>query len=378
MALATNQYVGNADYRGYLSALAKGGDTNAQNALYMVGNDGKLNQNTLQNWASGPDIAPGQDQQRIGDITNYNNNQYATYQKLANSRSYSEADAQAAQDAQDRAAALFGIEQGITSADQTLGGLDRQYQIGQDNIGRDYSHELDILTGQRKANNARYDQEGVNQLNQYDAKRNQNDQSAAAYLTNGLRTLGAQGAGGGSAARYGLPYDAQSQATRANAGDQAVNTANMAAIASSRQQDEDKFTNSQNDLNYQRDQGLRDLESRINNTRAQTLATRGQLEGQRNIANGGDYRTAQAAAAPYTSRINALLNSITELSATPKFAAQQVTVGKPDLSGYAWNNPIAQPTPQQDVSLAGNNVNPVAALFGLNPDDQQKQELQLV
>jgi len=118
---------------------------------------------------------------------------------------------------------------------------------------------------------------------------------------------------------------------------------------------------------------MQDLQRRINQTRAETLATRGSLAGQRDIANGGDFRSAQAQAAPYTSRIQELLNSITELSATPAIQARQVNTGRPDLSGYNWARPEAAPVAQQDPGLQGNNVNPILSLFGLNPDDQQQQ-----
>jgi hypothetical protein len=275
----------------------------------------------------------------------------------------------------DRAAALFGIDQSLTGARDSLGRLDGQLNTGYGNIDRDYQHQYDILAGNRSRNNARYDQQGTAQLTEYQAKRSNNNTGAANWLQAARRTVGANGAGGGSAARYALPFDAETQATTANSADQAVNTRNMAAIAGSRQADEDQFINAENDLGYQRDTGRRDLLSNILNTRATLQNQIGGLEGQRAIANGGDFKAAQAAANPYTSKISALLDQIDNLSVTPTIKAQQVTTGRPDLSGYNWARPETAPQAVQDPTLQGNQIvypgqddkrrNPLAALFGL-------------
>lgn len=280
--------------------------------------------------------------------------------------------------AQERAAALFGIDQSLSGANDALGRLDGQLNTGYGNIDRDYQREYDILTGDRSRNLDRYKQQEVGQLNEYISNKSNNNMNAANWLMGARNTLGSQGAGGGSAARYALPYEAQTQASAANSGAQAVNNRNMQAIAGSRQQDEDQFTNAQNDLGYQKDVGRRDLQSRIESQRATLLNQIGGLQGQRAIANGGDFRAAQAAASPYTSRIAEILNSIDGLAATPGIKARQVTLGKPDLSGYNWARPGAAPVAQQDPTQGPNVIrtadddrrNPILSLFGL--DDQRQ------
>lgn len=286
---------------------------------------------------------------------------------------------QAASDAAERNATLFGIDQRLSGAESGLSNLGRQRDVGLGNIDRDYQSEYDVLTGNRSRNNARYDKQQTSQLNEYGARRNNNNMEAASWLQGAQSRLGAQGAGGGSAARYALPFQAQTQATQANAGAQATNTTNMQAIAGSRQQDEDQFVNAGNNLNDQRERGRSDFLGGLAGTEANLLSEIGGLRGQREIANGGDFRAAQNASNPYTSRIEALLAQINNYSATPAIKAQQVTTGRPDLSQYNWARPEAAAMPQQDPGLQGNNVinpyqdeqrDPILSLFGL--DDRRQ------
>lgn len=271
-------------------------------------------------------------------------------------------------DAAERAATLFGIDNGIQSATDGLGRLDSRLQTGYANIDRDYQREYDKLSGNRTSNLDRYKQQEDSQLNQYESNRNQVASSARNWLDSARRQLGAQGAGGGSASRFGVAYDAQQQAAAGNSQAQSTNNANMSAIAGSRNRDEDEFKNALSDLDLQRTNGRDTYADTIDQQRAEFMSTLGQLQGQRQIAEGGDFRAAQAAASPYTSKIAAILDGIDARSATPAVQARQVTTGKPDLSGYDWSRPTAAPTPQQDPTLSNPNL---MALFGL--EEEQKQ-----
>jgi hypothetical protein len=287
----------------------------------------------------------------------------------------------AASDAQERAATLFGIDTGINQANDALGRLDSQAQTGYGNISREYQDAYNRLMSGKTAAQDQYQRGVVDQTNNYLAKRNQNNQQAANWLMGAQRTLGVQGAGGGSAARYALPYEAQTQAAQQNSGAQATNNQNIGALTANWNKADTDFRNSEGDLQRQRDQGTNDYASKIAQQRADLLNNLGQLQGQRTIANGGDFRAAQAAANPYTSRISALLSQIDGLAATPAIREQQVSVGRPDLSQYNFARPEAAPAPLQDVSIGGGvapiyadqqeQPNPLLALFGLGQDQRQ-------
>jgi hypothetical protein len=288
-----------------------------------------------------------------------------------------------AQDAQDRANALFGIDNGLTSANDALGRLDSQANTGYGNIDKQYQDAYNRLDATHRLGNAQYQQNTTSQLNDYQANRNQVAAQARNWMEAARRTLGAQGAGGGSAARYGVPYQAQQQATQGNAAAQATNNKNIISIEQGHQKDEDAFKNNINDIQTQRDTGRQDYQSQIENQRAQLLNTIAGLTGQRTIANGGDYKAALAASSPYTSQIPAIMAKIDALAATPAVKEQQYTLNAPNLAGYNWARPQQAATPTQDPTLAqpgyvptydpnqqDQQQNPIYSLFGLQDPNQ--------
>lgn len=292
--------------------------------------------------------------------------------------------AASSQDAVDKANALFGIDTGLSSANDALGRLDSQAATGYGNIDRQYQDGYNRLDATHQLGNAQYDQNTTGQLNEYQSNRNQVASQSRNWLDSARRTLGAQGAGGGSAARYGVPYQAQQQAAQGNAAAQSTNNHNMTALLQGHQQDEDKFANSAADLKSQRDQGRNDYQTQIDNQRATLLGTIGQLMGQKQIANGGDYKAALAAASPYTSQLPAIMARIDALAATPAVHEQQYTLSKPDLSGYNWSRGQAPVVAQQDPTLAApgyvpaygqdnqDQQDPIASLFGLQDPNQRQ------
>jgi hypothetical protein len=279
--------------------------------------------------------------------------------------------------------ALFGIDNGLSSANDALGRLDSQANTGYGNIDREYQDAYNRLDSTHQLGNAQYNQNKTGQLNDYLAKKGNVETQARNWLESARRTLGAQGAGGGSAARYGVPFEAQNQATEGTAAAQATNTHNIQAIEQGHQKDEDAFKNNVADIMRQRDQGKNDYQSQIENQRASLLNTIAKLTGQKQIANGGDYKAAQAAANPYTSQIQAIMSKIDGLAATPAVNAQNYTLAAPDLTGYNWANPVNPVNPIQDPTLAQpgyvptygqdqqDQTNPIYSLFGLDPNQRQ-------
>lgn len=273
------------------------------------------------------------------------------------------------QEARDLANTLFGIDSGISQAQDGLGRLDRQEQIGYGNIDREYQGELGQLQGNRTRNADRFNRQKTDQTNEYLQNRNQVADQSRSWLQGAQGQLGANGAGGGSTARYRLPFEAQNMAAKGNATAQATNARNISGLTESYNEDKAQFSNAEQDLQRQREQGRNDFASRIMNQRVDFNNTLGSLQGQKAIAQGGNWQAAQNAANPYTSKIAAMLDQIDGLSATPAVKARQVVTGRPDLSGYNWARPGAEPVAQQDASLG--QQDPLLALFGLQ-DEQRR------
>lgn len=273
------------------------------------------------------------------------------------------------QEIADRNAALYQIDAGIGSSNEALGRLGRQQDIGFGNINRDFQDAWGRLVGQKKIAQSDYTNNKVDQLNQYQSARNNVASGARGWMDSAQRTLGSQGAGGGSAARYAVPQEAQLMATRGNTEAQGTNNRNIMSLDQNWRRAEDEFGNSQQDLQRQKTQGENDFRSRIEQQRAELLNTIGTLTGQRVLANDGSYQQAMAASQPYTSRIKGILDSIDGLAATPAIRERKVTVGRPDLSGYNFARPEAPAAPVQDPTLSGNPI--LAALFGQPQEEQQ-------
>lgn len=283
---------------------------------------------------------------------------------------------QAIADQQAKDAALLQIDQGLGNANDALSRLGTQEQNGLGNVDREYQQGWQQLLGQQGTAQRDYNANRTDQVNQYESKRATNGTNARNWLDGALRTLGTQGAGNGSAARYGLPYEAQTQASQANAADQQTNNHNLVALDTNWADTQDKIKNAQNDLTRQRDQGKNDFESQIANQRATLLQTIAQLTGQENIANGGNYQSALAAANPYMSQIPALLDKINALSITPNIAPQAVTLTKPTLSSYNYAQPDAPVVAPQDQSIGSNPV--LAGILGYDPNQQDQNQNQIL
>lgn len=287
-------------------------------------------------------------------------------------------------DAQAKAAALLQIDQGLNGANDALGRLDTQANTGYGNIQRDYQDAYNRLIGKQSIDERNYNQNRTGQVNEYLSARNNAAANARAYLDSARRQLGSSGAGGGSAARYGVPLEAQNQAAAGNAQAQSTNNRNLIALDQSWQDAKDQYGNSINDLGRQREQGTNDYKSKIEQQRADLLNTIGQLTGQKTIAGGGSYQQALAASQPYTSRISSILSTIDGLAATPAIREQNVTMSRPDLAGYNYARPESPVVAPQDPTLGGAPVidpyatnnqdqrNPLLALFGLQDPNQRQ------
>jgi hypothetical protein len=277
-------------------------------------------------------------------------------------------DPAAAQAAAERNNTLYSIDAGINSAQSGIGRLDHQYEVGAGNIGREAEAANGKLNSQYQLGERNHNLGVTEDLNNYLHNKSQNETGARSWLEGAQRVLGGNGAGAGSAARYGVTGDAQHMADTGNAEAQATNNRNIGKLDLNWRDMQDQIETGRKDVARQKQQGEQDLQGKIAGQRATLLDTIRTLTGQKTIANGGDYKTALAASDPLTAQINALLGHIDDLAATPAINAPQITTAAPTLDGYNFARPTAPTAPQQDESLS----NPVlAALYG-DPNRRDK------
>jgi hypothetical protein len=154
---------------------------------------------------------------------------------------------------------------------------------------------------------------------------------------------------------------------------QQTNARNLAALATSNEDNERKFKLGFEDLGSQRESSRRNIESQFEQQRADVLNNIAQLRGQKAIIGGGNAATALAAARPYTDRVAGILNAIDQLSKNPGVVrANEVQLSRPDLAQYTYDRftaPVANSAAPQDNSLV---LPAYAALLGAQ-DDQRKQ-----
>jgi hypothetical protein len=168
---------------------------------------------------------------------------------------------------------------------------------------------------------------------------------------------------------YAAPLAAQNEAANANATAQNVNSRNLGALMTARDDNERNFENSFADLAVKRRTGEDDYRGKVEASRADLLSNIAQLTGQQRIAQGGNYQDAMAVARPISDRVSSILNTINGLSSrTAALNPQNVNLARPDLAQYGIQRYDAPAVARQDPTLYSPNAR---LLLGL--DDQREQ-----
>jgi hypothetical protein len=238
-------------------------------------------------------------------------------------------------------ASVAAIDAGIGQANNGLGLLDRQQDIGLGDITSSYNNALNRLLGGFSQAERNYNT--TKQQTTQDNINTRNDiQSGVGRNANALqRLLGQRGAGNSSAAQIVAPYGAALQGTQQLKGVQNAFGRNMQALDTNWQDYNTEFGQSREDLDRQRYQNENSLRGDIAGRRQSLLNSLAQLTAQKSAANGGSSAAALAAAQPFISQANQVAGQQVDYSrqyANP-IAEKAVAYNSPDLAQYEYTNP---------------------------------------
>lgn len=295
--MATQQYIGNNDFRGYVSYLAANTKDPVQaagykNLLGIVGNDGKLNFTNFQGLDSpfGYSAAASGGQQLQGDTTNLYNNWQNNVLGASNTSGSGTPDTSQSDlaylDSQDGslrqqlASAQQGLNDGLTQLEDT------------------YNQQHGRTTADQATADEGYNTQRT-QTTQDKLKAVDSANMGGYTLANSVRRiLGLAGGSNSSAFQVAAPKLIADDTTAKRQGVNDTYTRNYGTIDSSQNATDTKFQRALQDLADQRKQkeeglrsGILQQEQDINNQLGQNALTRTQI-------NGGGYAAAHAALAP--------------------------------------------------------------------------------
>lgn len=319
--MADYGYVGNPDYRGYLSYLANNpNDPNsniASTALQFVGNDGGIDQGNFSKAASG--AFGGQ------ALRDFVTSSYGTYNGYANPGSVLGTSATNPSADQN----LIGqYDQGIGNVNRNINNLGSQQQTGLSAIDASYQDAINqLLTGKSQAS-ASYGTAKNQSAQGYVGAKNTIGSQAGSLLNGLQRLLGSRGAGGGSAYLQAAPQAVARGASlqRADVG----NTfgQNNQALDTNWGNYLQGYGNSVNSAVGQKDRAQSTLQQNIDAGRQGLLQSLAQLQSQRATAAGGNPVTASQSALDQANALGARTYSTAPISAnTQAFQA-------PSLANY--------------------------------------------
>jgi hypothetical protein len=320
-------YVGNPDFRGYLSYLTQNGDdatkNEAQAVMTYTGNDGIVDPSLKAN---------GDYDKWQGTASNYFNQWHSLAYPSAAASSSGDPNTAAYYD--DTAKQLQG----------QLGQLDPQQQIGLDNLQNSYNLGRNRLTESQAAGQRNYNTSRDQNIQGYANTRGTIINNTSATNSALQRLLGINGAGNSSAAYEAAPWAAALQGSQNLQGAQTTYANNQSALDTNWQDAQRGYTNAFDDLDRQKYQQENSLRSSIAQTRASLLDKIASAGVNANLARGAMYSAAVGARTPYQQQINDLLSQITQLGrqyANPVVQEQNVSYAAPDLGQYAVNRQAA-------------------------------------
>lgn len=326
-------FIGNNDFRGYLSYLAQQGDASAGDMLNYVGGDytgsgdtginlGELGQRTVGAY-------PAQDESNLNAGKQAVADAYGRYQSqntggTGGAAVNSTADTQAYYDQQ------------LADIDRLLGRTNTAESQGLQSLQDSAAEQKRLIEEQRQR-----------ALNTYDNQKLETDQSKERgfgqvndFANNSYRSLMRlfQGgnAGGGSAAKQLMPSLVSKSAGTRRQGviDQAGQ--NYRAIDSARADAESQFGYNSQDIENQRKNQERDFLLGIGNQRNSLDTQKGQLQVQRAQASGQGYAQARSAADASRNSVDARQAQLDALFGTykPQYTARATNLQTPTLGNY--------------------------------------------
>jgi FtsZ-binding cell division protein ZapB len=287
----------------------------------------------------------------------------------ANAAAQAQAQAQAAASAQASAEEQAYWNDQLALADQSLGRLSNQRNVGYGNLDSSYNSGLEQLNNNRTAAKQSYDTTRNDTIQDNVKARAGVDDGVHSQLTGLMRLLGSKGAGYSQAANNQAVTAAGTQGNQRRSQIATTFGHNLRDLDNNWAKATADFDNSAADLDVQRKNKRNELDASLAQKEAELQQSKSDAAFNKATASGQAYTQARAARQPYQSRIQSLLGQIdslgTNISLTPK-AAQYVN---PNLAQYNYDSFIA-PTANAGVSPAA--AAPLGAYWNLLKDKEKQ------
>lgn len=253
------------------------------------------------------------------------------------SGSGSGAGAAAAKANAERAATLQYIADQESLANQGLGRLTNQRDIGLSNITNSANQAYNQLASSKATAERDYGLSQTQAREDNMAARNAVD-STVRNNSRGLQSLlGARGAGSSSAAKYLAPFLVAQQGAEKAGANQQTFSRNQQSLDKNWQDALRSYEEQRSGVDLETQQRQNELNAGVEQNRVGLLQQLANLQLERARANGQDYGSVRGAVQGYNANIQNALNSIDQLSrlyANPVSKVTDVTYAAPDLAQY--------------------------------------------
>lgn len=356
--MATNQYgqeyIGNDDYKGYLAAKASNGDRLAAELNNIVGNDGMAGDySRLDAYLRGTKM-PGTLNAQAWAKQYYND--YINGRKpgqagadLDPDRTTGTGSSSSSYDAN-----AINYWNGVIEQNRNqLGGLNGLLGELNKSTDSDYNTKRNELQSAYDRSKADYDSSTTRNQQQLQTNKNTIADRASQGLRGLLRTLGAMGAGGSSAALYNAPELVTAQANQERTGANQTFGENQQKLDTNWGNYQIDYDNDKKKLEDWKAGQLRENEQKVLNQKNTLLQTLADAYAQRGSAGAG----AGNAINELTQQMMSNQNRLNELNrfTAPQYNGMRATYNAPSLSSYNTGNSSIT-TEVSDAPQAGMNA----------------------
>ncbi len=360
------EYIGNDDYRGWLAAKSAAGDKMAGGLLNIVGNDGKASSQwqldmlpSITGTKSPVSGAAWANQYYQTWLNGHDQQQANPYNTPSNSSSSSSSSSSYDRNAINYWNGVIGQRENELNG---LAGLLGELNKSTDN---DYNTKRNELQSAYNRSKADYDTSTIRNQQQLQTNKNTIADRASQGLRGLLRTLGAMGAGGSSAAMYNAPELVTAQANQERTGANQTFGENQQKLDTNWGNYQIDHENDKKKLEDWKSGQLRENEQKVLNQRNSILSTLADAYAQRGSAGAG----AGSKIAELTEQMKANQNRLNELNRfhKPQYTGMRATYNAPTLSSYNTGNSSIT-TEVSDAPQAGMNANvapTLAMLLGI-------------
>ena len=279
--------------------------------------------------------------------------------------------AQAQQDAQQKADALAFLENQQQIINQQINRLGGTQDTGLSNISNSYNRSYNRLDQQKAVAERDYNTGTQDTIKGYQSSRNQVATNVRSRMNALQRLLGLAGSGNSSASFDAVPYAATLQGSQQIAPVQATYGVNRRNLDTNWEDTLRNYGNSVEDLKAQKFQQTQALKASIAQARADLLDKLSTLGVQINQANGGNAQQALDSQASTRNQINRLLDSIAGLGkqyAKPVIRTADLKYLTPDLGKYNLG-------PQGEITTDAPGADNIDPTFLPVLEDDREEEL---